>query len=145
MICRSKLSISPACHNRVTWLAVSAQLLALRAVVRFKPLGQAPPLWHHNAISWNLETDTWKARVNINWILYVTCNSPSDIPQGVSSQLLTPLRISGGPHHVTRQFYLYIILLWGAWCVLCSLCIDVQQFSRNKENNALQWMCFEEV
>ena len=69
MIWCSKFSVSPAGHNQVTWLAMSAQLLALLAVIRINPLCQAPPPWRHNAISWwrhiqnimsfwNLEFDT---------------------------------------------------------------------------------------
>ena len=69
MIRRSKFSVSPACHNQVTWLATAAQQLTLLAVARSKQLCQAPRPWHHNATSWqrhlqnitdfrNLELDT---------------------------------------------------------------------------------------
>ena len=44
---RSKCSVSPVCHNRVTWLATSAQQLMLLAVVGSKSLGQAPLPWCH--------------------------------------------------------------------------------------------------
>ena len=52
VIRRSKFSVSPACHNRVTWLATSAQQLTLLAVVRSKQLCQAPRPWRHNATPW---------------------------------------------------------------------------------------------
>ena len=108
MIRRSKFSVSPACQNRVTWLATSANLLALLAVVRIKPLCQAPLPWHHNAISWwhhiqnitsfrNLESDTLSNVINTGkyWLHFVVLTSrdknktvvawysPPDLPRGV--------------------------------------------------------------
>ena len=52
VIRRSKFSVSPACHNRITWLATSAKQLTLLAVVRSKQLCQAPRPWRHNATPW---------------------------------------------------------------------------------------------
>ena len=52
MIRRSNFSVIPACYNRATCLAASPQQLTLLAVVRNRPLCQAPRLWFHNAIPW---------------------------------------------------------------------------------------------
>ena len=52
MILCSKLFVSPTCQNQATWFIMSAQQLTLLAIVRNKPLSQAPPLWCHNALPW---------------------------------------------------------------------------------------------
>ena len=132
----------PACHNRVTWLATSANLLALLAVIRIKLLCQAPLPWRHNAVSWwchiqnimsfqNLESDTLSdvKSTSRNWLNFVFLTSQdknktlylhdtvhqtsfgeSAIGADLQSarQPLTPVGMSGGPYHVTTQFYYYI-------------------------------------
>ena len=71
VIRRSKFSVSPACHNQVTWLATSAQQLTLLAVAKSKQLCQEPRPCRHYATPWrrhlqnitvfrNLELDTFR-------------------------------------------------------------------------------------
>ena len=64
-----EISVSPACHNKVTWLATSVQL----AVVRIKPLCQTPPPWHHNGKSW------WRHIQNIKSFRNVESATSSDV------------------------------------------------------------------
>ena len=73
VIQRSKFSVSPACHNQVTWLATSAQQLTLLAVARSKQLCQAPPPWRHNAMPW------WRHLQNITGFRNLELDSLSDV------------------------------------------------------------------
>ena len=83
VIRHSKFPVSPACHNRVTWLATSAQLLPLLAVVRIKLLCQAPPPWHHNAIS------CWCHIQNIESFRNVESDTLSNIKKATNFVFLT--------------------------------------------------------
>ena len=116
MIRCSIFFVSPACHNRVTWLASSAQQLTLLAVVRKRSLWQAPPPWRHNTLPWwrhiqnstsfrNLELDTLsdvktQVQVIIDWILFT---SRDDLAELWSAwRLLTHLGTPAGPYHITK-------------------------------------------
>ena len=140
MIRHSKFSVSPACHNQVTWLATSAQQLTLLAVARSKQLCQAPRPWRHNATPRrrhlqniagfrNLELDTlsdvkstgkyWLNFVILHhWIRIKLCScviqstrSPSGSPRpGSARRPRTPHGRSDGPYHVAKQFYDYIYI-----------------------------------
>ena len=123
MIRCSKFSLSPACHNRVTWLATSAQQLMLLAVIRSKQLCPAPRSWRHNATPWwchlqnitgfrNLELDTLSNVKSTGkyWLNFVfltsrdnpglTCGQPSsrwlhycDVVMGTMASQITSLTI----------------------------------------------------
>ena len=123
MIRRSKFSVSPACHNQVTWLATSAQNLRLLAVAKSKQLCQAPRQWCHNATPWlrhlqnitgfrNLELDTLSdvkstGKYSLNFV-FLTSRYKHKTVQLRDTVHQLSLGRSGGLYHVTTQFYYYI-------------------------------------
>ena len=73
MIRRSKFPVSPACHNRVTWLARSVQQLTLLVIVKSKQLCQAPRSWRHNPMPW------WRHLQNITGFRNLKLDMLSDV------------------------------------------------------------------
>ena len=73
MLWRSKFSVSPVYHNWVMWWATAAQQLTLLAVVRNRPLCQAPPPWRYTAVS------RWRHIQNIKCLWNLVINTLSDV------------------------------------------------------------------
>ena len=69
----SHISVSPACHNWVTWLTTASQQLTLLPAVRNKALSQAPPPWRYNVMPW------WRHIRNITSFWNLDLDTLSDV------------------------------------------------------------------